>query len=331
MSHDVFISHSAHDKEVANAVCHRMEEAGIRCWIAPRDVRAGEAWDDAIVTALAGTQIVVLVFSAAADKSRAVRNEIVNALDAGKIVFPFRIEDIAPSGGLQFHLSRVHWLDAMSPPLEAHIDNLVENAKRQLGQPVAERVLPPRPPPPQPAPPAPPRPVPAPKPRNTAAIAIGIAGGVALLIAAGLAGYVWTQKREPPSVAPVTIPPAAVPAAPAPVPTPPASAPAPAPTSPPAAVAPMPSAPSSEGFVIADSDKRLLSGGDLAGLSCGELDIARNEIYARRGRYFQRADLQNYFGKFPWYRPNSWNPDLNPTEKSNIAAITAAESRAGCR
>ena len=38
MNHNVFISHSSHDKEIANAICHYLEDGGIRCWIAPRDI-----------------------------------------------------------------------------------------------------------------------------------------------------------------------------------------------------------------------------------------------------------------------------------------------------
>ena len=38
MERMVFISHSTADKTIADAICHRLEEAGVRCWIAPRDI-----------------------------------------------------------------------------------------------------------------------------------------------------------------------------------------------------------------------------------------------------------------------------------------------------
>ena len=41
MAHDAFISYSSKDKTIADAVCARLEARGIRCWIAPRDVRPG--------------------------------------------------------------------------------------------------------------------------------------------------------------------------------------------------------------------------------------------------------------------------------------------------
>jgi hypothetical protein len=51
LAHDVFISCTIADKVVAEAVRHRLEEAGIRCWIAPRDVGFGD-WGAAIVDAI---------------------------------------------------------------------------------------------------------------------------------------------------------------------------------------------------------------------------------------------------------------------------------------
>jgi hypothetical protein len=42
LAHDVLISYSVTDKGAADAVCHRLEAARIRCWIAPRDVGFGK-------------------------------------------------------------------------------------------------------------------------------------------------------------------------------------------------------------------------------------------------------------------------------------------------
>ncbi|MCC8957046.1 YARHG domain-containing protein [Bradyrhizobium sp. Pear77] len=78
------------------------------------------------------------------------------------------------------------------------------------------------------------------------------------------------------------------------------------------------------GFIFPDSDRRLLTPADLRRLSRDELRIARNEIFARRGRYFDSADLKAYFARFPWYAPNSWNPKLNAIEEANVALIDQA-------
>ena len=132
MAHDVFISYTNSDKAAADAVCHRLEGAGIRCWIAPRDVGYGKDWGASIVEAIGAAKLVVVIFSAAANASRHVLDEVGTALDTGATVIPFRIEDILPTGALRLHLNRLHWLDALSPPLDQHIDRLIESAKRNL-------------------------------------------------------------------------------------------------------------------------------------------------------------------------------------------------------
>jgi len=53
----------------------------------------------------------------------------------GKVIVPFRIEDILPSRAMEYALSNTHWLDALTPPLEAHIDKLANVVSRLLGEP----------------------------------------------------------------------------------------------------------------------------------------------------------------------------------------------------
>ncbi|PJG51176.1 hypothetical protein CVM73_32250 [Bradyrhizobium forestalis] len=85
--------------------------------------------------------------------------------------------------------------------------------------------------------------------------------------------------------------------------------------------------PAQGGFIFPDSDRRLLTLADLRGLSNDELRIARNEIFARRGRYFESADLKARFERFSWYSPNTWNPKLNPIEEANVALLDQAGKR----
>ncbi|WFU25637.1 YARHG domain-containing protein [Bradyrhizobium sp. CB1717] len=85
--------------------------------------------------------------------------------------------------------------------------------------------------------------------------------------------------------------------------------------------------PAQSGFIFPDSDRRLLTVADLRGLSNDDLRIARNEIFARRGRYFEAADLKARFERFPWYLPSTWNPKLNSIEEANIALLDQAGKR----
>ena len=94
MPHDIFISHSTQDREAANLMCAELEENGHSCWIAPRDIAGGEAWDEAIVRGLDNARMVLLVFSQVSNESPHVKREILRAIEKNKALLPVRIEDV---------------------------------------------------------------------------------------------------------------------------------------------------------------------------------------------------------------------------------------------
>ena len=126
MAHQVLISYSSQDKLVADAACTKLEAQRISCWIAPRDILAGTEYGEAIIEAISGCRILVLIFSVHANDSPQVRREVERAISKGKIIVPFRIEDVLPSRAMEFALSNTHWLDALTPPLERHLAKLGE-------------------------------------------------------------------------------------------------------------------------------------------------------------------------------------------------------------
>jgi photosystem II stability/assembly factor-like uncharacterized protein len=159
MAHDVFISHSAKNKPTADAVCAMLESEGIRCWIAPRDVTPGLEWSECIIEAIEQTRIMVLIFTAEANASPQIRREVERAVNRGVAILPLRMEEIMPARALEYFIGNVHWLDAMSPPLEAHLKSLAVTIRLLLSrlEPHADPNLAPRPEPvpPVPVPPAP--------------------------------------------------------------------------------------------------------------------------------------------------------------------------------
>lgn len=89
-----------------------------------------------------------------------------------------------------------------------------------------------------------------------------------------------------------------------------------------------PSAPSGGGgprLIFPDSSQRYLRYEEIARLSKAEMRIARNEIFARRGRVFDSPDLQTHFGRFSWYNPTTKNPSLNAIEQANAQLILSVE------
>ena len=49
MAHDVFIRYSSIDKTAADIVCSILEQNGVSCWIAPRDITPGLDFAEAII------------------------------------------------------------------------------------------------------------------------------------------------------------------------------------------------------------------------------------------------------------------------------------------
>lgn len=91
---------------------------------------------------------------------------------------------------------------------------------------------------------------------------------------------------------------------------------------------PMPAGVGGSGVVIPDSSDRLLTAEELGHYSTLELRIARNEIFARRGLRFRDPALRTHFSQFDWYRPDTDNVVLSPTEKANVALLKSAEDAA---
>jgi tetratricopeptide (TPR) repeat protein len=124
IKHDVFISYSSADKKIADATCANLESKGIRCWIAPRDVMPGKNYQGELIDAIDNTHIMVLIFSSNSNTSPYIIRELTEAVEKGVIIIPFRIEDVMPSKEMKFLINVPHWLDAMTPPLERHLEKL---------------------------------------------------------------------------------------------------------------------------------------------------------------------------------------------------------------
>lgn len=189
MSHDAFVSYSSLDKAAADATCAALELAGIRCWIAPRDVVPGAEWSASIIDALHSSRVLILVFSENANNSAQVRREVERAVSKGIPVLPLRIQDVPPVHALEYFIGTVHWLDALTPPLESHLRRLVDSVKSLL-QIEAE--------PPRLAPAPPPTPAPVPAARR---LPMALLAGACCLALAILGLGVWWLTHIPPSPA----------------------------------------------------------------------------------------------------------------------------------
>lgn len=132
MAHDVFISYCSEDKPIADAVCATLEASGTRCWIAPRDILPGVDWGEAIIDAIQESKAMLLVFSSKANASQQIKREVERAVNRGIPLIPVRLDDAAPSKSLEYFISTPHWLDALTPPLESHLQRVAQAVKALL-------------------------------------------------------------------------------------------------------------------------------------------------------------------------------------------------------
>ena len=206
MAHEVFVSYATANKPVADAVCATLERHGVRCWIAPRDILPGLDWGAAIVDAIGASKVMVLVFSAAANKSPQIKREVERAVHKGVAIIPLRIEDVPLGKTLEYFISSSHWLDAYTPSVEAHLDRLAETVKLLLARPsraseTGVGVVRPDPPPPvassSPSISAPAIPAPAipSKPAGVSTRALGLVAVAALVVGGG--AFLATRGHSP--------------------------------------------------------------------------------------------------------------------------------------
>jgi osmotically-inducible protein OsmY len=139
MAHDVFISYSSKDKIAADALCATLEAHGILCWIAPRNISYGSDYGEAIVDGINESRMMVLVFSSHANTSPHIKREVDRAVSKSLTIIPIRIEDVAPTRALEYYISPVHWLDAVAPPLEPHLETLAGKIQILLSKAGVER------------------------------------------------------------------------------------------------------------------------------------------------------------------------------------------------
>jgi TIR domain len=124
------MSYASQDAAVTERLCGAVEEAGIPCWIAPRDVRPGESYAAAIVAAINSCRMMVLVLSKSAIESSHVLREVERASSKKRPVLSVRLDTSVLPPDLECFLSANQWLDACARPIEQILPSLVETVRK---------------------------------------------------------------------------------------------------------------------------------------------------------------------------------------------------------
>lgn len=131
MAHDVFISYSTSDQKIVEALSHYLEEWGIRCFVAYRDIPKGFGWASAITDAIENCQVMVVVFSKDFNSSPQVDREIEICSDEKKPIITFRIQDTKFTGAKKYFLKNLNWIDAFPNP-DRYFDDVLRSVKSLL-------------------------------------------------------------------------------------------------------------------------------------------------------------------------------------------------------
>jgi hypothetical protein len=123
---DVFISYASGDFAHAAFLCHSLEEKGVTCWIAPRDIERGALpYPEAIQQGLSQVRVVVVMLSETANLSIHIPRELDLALERKLVIVPVRLENVVPSGQLNYLLRTCQWLNAFGRSREDVVGELL--------------------------------------------------------------------------------------------------------------------------------------------------------------------------------------------------------------
>lgn len=130
---EIFISYSTRNPKEAAFVCRKLEEAGMRCWIAPRDLLPGTNFADNIEAALAGARCMVLISSRHSVTSPWVEGEVNTAFSNGMPILVYQIEPVQLSGAMKVMIEKFQTLVASGDP-EKDAGTLAYNAMILTGR-----------------------------------------------------------------------------------------------------------------------------------------------------------------------------------------------------
>lgn len=129
MKHEIFISYSTADAEVAREVEACLRKAGFTCFIAEKNIDVGQPFPEEILKAIDGARCMVLIASERFDASRHCRKEVIIGHDRGLCLLPVRVSEFTPTGFLRYFLCDCQWLDIAGKTLAEKRDILIKAAE----------------------------------------------------------------------------------------------------------------------------------------------------------------------------------------------------------
>ncbi len=129
---DVFISYKAEEYNEANWVKTTLETNGITCWMAPSSIPGGSSYAVEIPQAIRAARVFVLILSEQSQLSKWVPRELDQAINEGKTILPFMLENCPLKDDFNFYLSNVQRYAAYENKAVA-VEKMIREIKAILG------------------------------------------------------------------------------------------------------------------------------------------------------------------------------------------------------
>ncbi len=129
---DVFISYKTEEFDEANWVKTTLETNGISCWMAPMCIPGGSSYAVEIPQAIRECKVFVLILSEKSQLSKWVPRELDQAINEGKTVLPFMLENCPLRDDFNFYLTNVQRYAAYESKIKA-IEKMLKEIKALLG------------------------------------------------------------------------------------------------------------------------------------------------------------------------------------------------------
>ncbi len=138
MGSDIFISYKTEEFNEANYMKTIFEKNGLSCWMAPMSIAGGASYASEIPNAIRNAKVFVLILSRKAQESIWVPKEIDQAINLGKTILPFMIEDCGLNDDFNFYLTNVQRYEAYANKQAAinkilmDIRSIINNGKANI-------------------------------------------------------------------------------------------------------------------------------------------------------------------------------------------------------
>ena len=108
----VFISYSSKDREIADYIKEKLENAEIECWMAPKSIRPSSDYMTDIPDAIEKSEVLLVLVSTNAQNSEWVSKEVGRAISHSKVILPLKIENVPLRESFKLLFENIQMLDA---------------------------------------------------------------------------------------------------------------------------------------------------------------------------------------------------------------------------